>query len=52
MMVNKKFLRTYATISTVAFSAWIVYVGFKLIVLAGSFVSSAFHTVIHSIPLS
>lgn len=52
MKINKKFLRTYMVVATCAFSAWVLYVGFKLVILTGHFVSSAFHTVINSIPLS
>jgi hypothetical protein len=52
MKIDKKFIHRYATISTIAFSGWLVYVSFKLIVLAGHFVSSVVTTVVHSIPFT
>lgn len=43
--------RGYIVISTIAFSAWLLFVASKLVMLAGHFVTVAFNTIIHSIPL-
>jgi hypothetical protein len=48
---NKKVIRVYIAVSTVAFSVWLVVVACKLVVLAGHFVSQAVSTVLHSIPV-
>ena len=48
---HQKFVKIYVGVSTVAFSVWMVVVGFKLVVLAGHFVTTAYHTVVNSIPL-
>jgi hypothetical protein len=48
---TKKIARIYMGVSCVAFSAWLLVVGTKLIILAGHFVTSAFYTVVHSIPV-
>lgn len=48
---TKKIVRVYMTVSTVAFSAWVLVVACKLVILAGHFVTSAISTVLHSIPV-
>jgi hypothetical protein len=48
---TKKYARIYVGVSTVAFSAWLVVVACRLVILAGHFVTSAVSTVIHSIPV-
>ena len=54
MATNKntqKYVRIYVGVSTVAFSAWLIVVTCRLVILAGHFVTSAVSTVIHSIPV-
>ncbi len=46
----KKIVSWYVRIATVCFSLWLLVVSFKLIVLAGTFVTRAVYTVINSVP--
>jgi hypothetical protein len=48
---SKKIARVYVGISVTAFSAWLIVVACKLVLLMGHFVTSVVSTVIHSIPL-
>jgi hypothetical protein len=47
----KNAARVYVTVSTVAFSAWLVLVAGKLIILAGQYISQAVLIVVHSVPV-
>jgi hypothetical protein len=47
----KKVARVYVGVSVTAFSAWLIVVVCKLVILMGHFVTSVVSTVWHSIPL-
>jgi hypothetical protein len=46
----QKATRVYVAVATVAFSGWLIVVVCRLIILAGSFVTQAVSTVLHSVP--
>lgn len=48
---SKKVARVYVGISVTAFSAWLIVVACKLVILMGHFVTSAVSTILHSIPV-
>lgn len=50
-MKSKKIVRIYVGVSVTAFSAWLILVACKLVILMGHFMISAVSTILHSIPV-